>query len=82
MNITMHDAKTHLSQYVERALAGEEIVLARASKPLVVLMPLSALEGKRNNVVMGTMKGAFEVPDNFDDPLPDEVVNSFYVGGL
>lgn len=40
MQINIHDAKTHLSRYVERAIAGEEVVIARAGKPLVRLVPL------------------------------------------
>lgn len=33
---------------------------------------------KRNNVILGTLKNAFQVPENFDDPLPDEIYNEFY----
>lgn len=40
MQANLHDAKTHLSRYVDQALAGEEVVIARAGKPLVRLMPV------------------------------------------
>ncbi|MEB3305304.1 MAG: type II toxin-antitoxin system prevent-host-death family antitoxin [Cyanobacteriota bacterium] len=40
MQVNLHDAKTHLSRYVDQALAGEEVVIARAGKPLVRLMPV------------------------------------------
>lgn len=40
MQVNLHDAKTHLSRYVDQALAGEEVVIARAGKPLVRLVPL------------------------------------------
>jgi prevent-host-death family protein len=40
MQVNLHDAKTHLSRYVDQALAGEEVVIARAGKPLVKLVPL------------------------------------------
>jgi prevent-host-death family protein len=79
MIVNMHEAKTHLSKYVEKALAGEEVILARAGEPVVALVPVAALAGeKRNNVILGVMAGAFEVPDHFDDPLPDEWVDGFY----
>ena len=42
MQVNLHDAKTHLSRYVDQALAGEEVVIARAGKPLVRLMPVVA----------------------------------------
>lgn len=42
MQVNLHDAKTHLSRYVDQALAGEEVVLARAGKPLVRLVPLES----------------------------------------
>ncbi len=83
MIVNMHEAKTHLSKYVEKALAGEEVILARAGEPVAALVPLSWLSvEKRNNVILGIMEGAFEVPDNFDDPLPDEMLDEFYPASL
>jgi prevent-host-death family protein len=79
MIVNMHEAKTHLSKYVEKALAGEEVILARAGEPVVALVPVDSLAGeRRNNVILGVMADAFEVPDGFDDPLPDEMLNEFY----
>ena len=40
MQVNLHDAKTHLSRYVDQAVAGEEVVIARAGKPLVRLVPV------------------------------------------
>ncbi len=40
MQMNLHDAKTHLSRYVDQAVAGEEVVIARAGKPLVRLVPV------------------------------------------
>lgn len=79
MIVTMHEAKAHLAKYVEKALAGEEVIFASAGEPMVALVPLSALKGaKPNNVILGILAGAFAVPDNFDDPLPEEICNEFY----
>lgn len=82
MIINMHDAKTHLSRYVEKALAGEEVILARAGEPVAALVPLDALAGaKKNSVILGIITGAFAVPDHFDALLPEEVMAAFYGEG-
>ena len=47
MQINLHDAKTHLSRYVEQALDGEEVVIAKAGKPLVRLVPVGQQEPRR-----------------------------------
>jgi len=50
---------------------------------VAALVPLSWLSvEKRNNVILGIMEGAFEVPDNFDEPLPDEILDEFYPASL
>ena len=47
MQVNLHDAKTHLSRYVDQALAGEEVVIARAGKPLVRLIPVETKPAPR-----------------------------------
>lgn len=73
MQVNIHQAKTHLSRLLERAEAGEEIVIARAGKPIAKLVPIEAKQGR----VLGRDGGAFVVPDDFDAPLPDEVLDEF-----
>ncbi len=68
MQVNMHEAQAHLAHYVEKTLAGEEVVLAQAGKPLVALVPIE----KNNNVILGILEGAFDVPENFDDSLPED----------
>ncbi|MBI2376235.1 MAG: type II toxin-antitoxin system prevent-host-death family antitoxin [Deltaproteobacteria bacterium] len=65
--VNMHEAKSRLSQLVEAAEAGEEIVLARAGKPVVRLVPV-VREPRR----LGRWKGKVRMTDDFDAPLPDE----------
>ena len=67
--INIYEAKTHLSRLVDRAEAGEEIVIARNGKPAARLVPL-AIE-KRAPRVLGSMRGLIHVPDDFNDPMPD-----------
>lgn len=73
--INIHEAKTHLSRLVQRAVAGEDVVIAKAGEPLVRLVPYRPAVEPR---VPGAWKGRGWVADDFDDPLPDEVVGAFY----
>jgi prevent-host-death family protein len=68
--IGMHEAKTHLSQLVERALAGEEIVLTRRGEPAVRLVPERGGGGFAS--LAGTWKGRVRIADDFDQ-LPDDL---------
>ena len=54
MQVNLHDAKTHLSRYVEQALDGDEVVIARAGKPLVKLVPVSTTPRRRQLGFMRT----------------------------
>ena len=66
----MHEAKTHLSQLVERALEGEEIVLTRRGEAAVRLVP--ERDGGGFASLAGVWRGRVRIADDFDDPLPDE----------
>jgi prevent-host-death family protein len=72
--INIHDAKTRLSQLVERAEAGEEIVIARAGRPVARLGPLTDQGRKRR---LGLLDGRFRIPADFNDPLPAKVLRTF-----
>jgi prevent-host-death family protein len=72
--VNIHQAKTSLSKLVERAEAGEEIVIARAGKPAAKLVPLTKTRGRRR---LGLLDGKFRIPDNFNTPLPDPVIRAF-----
>ena len=71
--VNVHEAKTHLSRLLLRVAEGEEIVIARAGKPVARLVPIEPKPQR----VMGQDDGLFEVPDDFDAPLPDEVLALF-----
>lgn len=73
--VNIHAAKTHLSRLVEAAAAGEEIVIARAGRPLARLVSLAApAPGRRQ---LGQLAGELPVPTDFDAPLPDDVLDTF-----
>ena len=72
--VTVHAAKTHLSKLIERALAGEEIVIARGSEPAVKLVPVERPQPRRQ---FGALKGEFVVTDSFFEPLPPEELDAW-----
>jgi prevent-host-death family protein len=72
--VNVHEAKTHLSRLLLRVAGGEEIVIARAGKPVARLVPI---EPKPQRVI-GQDEGLFEVPEDFDAPLPDQVLALFH----
>ena len=72
--VNIYDAKTHLSELVDRAAAGEEIVIAKAGQPMARLVPLQAVHERR---VFGRWAGQLEVADDFDAPLPDDLLRAF-----
>lgn len=68
--VNIHDAKTHLSELLAQALAGDEVIIAKANKPLIRLVPLEPPKKKR---VFGLHKGeVLYISDDFDEPFPDE----------
>ena len=68
--VTIHEAETQLSALIDRAAAGEEIVITRGEEPVVRLAPVEKRKPKR---VPGRLKGIVNLPDSFFfDPLPEE----------
>jgi prevent-host-death family protein len=66
--VNIHEAKTHLSRLVERVEAGEEITIARAGRPVALLVPYRVRKAKR---VPGGWEGRVRITPNFDDPIPE-----------
>ena len=72
--INLYRAKTSLSKLVDRAAQGEEIVIAKAGHPLAKLVPLTSPVERRQP---GGWEGQVFISDDFDDPLPDELLDAF-----
>jgi prevent-host-death family protein len=67
--VNIHEAKTHLSSLIERAVSGERVTIAKNGKPRVVLVPVSeAPPAKR---ILGGDEGKVIIGEHFDDPLPE-----------
>jgi prevent-host-death family protein len=75
--VTIHHAKTNLSKLIERARAGEEIIIAKGREPVARLEPVRSRTGKRG--VYGILKGKVEpLPDSFFfDPLPEDELRAW-----
>jgi prevent-host-death family protein len=73
MEVNVHQAKTHFSKLLQRVTAGEEVVISKAGKPVAKLVPITGPARRR----FGMDRGVFEIPEDFDAPLPKEVLDSF-----
>jgi len=74
--VNVHEAKAHLSEYLKAVEAGEEIVIARRNKPVARLVAVEP-ESPKKRRPFGLAKGMGHVPDNFNDPLDDELLGLF-----
>jgi len=72
--VNINDAKARLSQLVDKAAAGEDIVVSRNGKPLV---RITRLEAPKRRITFGLLEGRLMVPADFDAPLPDDVLANF-----
>jgi prevent-host-death family protein len=77
--VNVHAAKTHLSRLLDRAAGGEEIIIARAGRPVARLAPLETACRPRRP---GLMRGRVTVARDFDAPLPKELLAAFSEGAL
>ncbi len=76
--VNLHEAKTHLSRFVDQAAAGEEILIARAGKPVARLVPLAASSPQPRALGLG--KGRFTLPKDFDALHHETIERMFETG--
>jgi prevent-host-death family protein len=79
MEVNIHQAKTHLSKLLRRTMEGEEVIISRAGVPIARLVPIKP---EKAPFPLGIDEGAFEVPEDFNDPLPPELLAEFYADKL
>ena len=65
--VTIHQAKTNLSRLIKKASSGEEVIIARGSKPVARIVPVGEVKGKRQPA---SLKGKLRVGPEFFEPLP------------
>jgi len=73
MQVNVHEAKTHLSKLLERVKGGEEIIIAKAGKPVARLVPIKRPARR----LPGTAKGQVTLAPDFDAPLPEAILKEF-----
>jgi len=72
--VNVYEAKTHFSKLLARVMIGEEIIIAKSGKPVARLVPIKKDVADRKP---GSAKGQIVIADNFDDPLPEEIMDAF-----
>jgi prevent-host-death family protein len=72
--VNIHEAKTNLSQLLSRAILGEDIIIAKAGKPIARLVPV---EKPVQDRILGQDEGLFTVPEDFNDSLPEDILSAF-----
>ena len=72
--VNIHEAKTHLSKLLHRVMAGEEIIIAKAGQPVARLIPFAQEPERRTP---GSARGKISMADDFDAPLPNEILDAF-----
>jgi prevent-host-death family protein len=72
--VNIYEAKTRLSQLVDKAAAGEDVVVSRHGKPLVRITRLAA---SKRPIRFGVLKGKVSVARDFDEPLPEDMIAGF-----
>ena len=77
---SIHAAKTHLSRLLQRVAAGEEVTIARSGTPVARLVAVRP--EKKKIRPLGMDRGKIWIADDFDAPLPDDLLKAFYGGEL
>ncbi len=72
--VNIYEAKTRLSQLVEEAASGQDVIIARAGRPVA---RLTRLVGSRRKRRLGILDGRFRIPKDFNRPLPEGVLRAF-----
>jgi antitoxin (DNA-binding transcriptional repressor) of toxin-antitoxin stability system len=74
VKVNIHAAKTTLSKLIERAHAGEEVIIARGDQPVARLVPIVEDAPERKP---GTLRGLVRVPESFFEPLPSDEIDAW-----
>ncbi len=74
VQVNVHEAKTHLSRLLDRVAGGEEVVIAKAGKPVARLIPCNP---PQQNRTPGQDVGSVKIAEDFDAPLPEDILSLF-----
>jgi prevent-host-death family protein len=74
--LNVHEAKTHLSRYLDRVEAGETLILCRHNRPIAEVRPIASKTSRRKRK-FGIDEGKFEISPKFFEPLPEDLMRHF-----
>ena len=77
--VNIHEAKTHLSRLLAKVARGDEVIIARGGKPVARLVPIQ--KARRMEQLLGIDKGRLWIAEDFDEPLPAEILAAFEAKG-
>lgn len=75
MLINIHEAKTHFSKLINQVLNGDEVIIAKGGKPVIRLVAYTQKEEIRQG---GQLRDLLTISEDFNDPLPDDILKLFY----
>ncbi|MEE4264154.1 MAG: type II toxin-antitoxin system Phd/YefM family antitoxin [Desulfobacteraceae bacterium] len=75
VQVNIYEAKSKFSKLISQAIAGEEIIIAKSGKPVAKLVPFEKPPQDRKP---GSAKNRIIIADDFDEPLPDDILTEFY----
>jgi prevent-host-death family protein len=75
VQVNIYEAKSKFSKLISQAIAGEEVIIAKSGKPVAKLVPY---ENQTHDRKSGSAKGKIIIADDFDAPLPDDILKGFY----
>jgi prevent-host-death family protein len=75
LKVNVHQAKTHLSEYLDRIAKGETIILCKRNTPVAEIRPLP--RARQTKRPIGIAKNKLKIPKSFFKPLPDELIDAF-----
>ena len=75
IQVNIYEAKSKLSKLINQVIAGEEVIVAKSGKPVAKIVPF---EKPTQNRKPGSAKGKLIISDDFDAPLPDDILKGFY----
>ncbi|MDB9315592.1 hypothetical protein PN462_20940 [Spirulina sp. CS-785/01] len=77
INLTIDDIQQNLSGFIKLIQEGNRLIITQADRPIAEINPISTCLPQKEPRPIGLCEGEFVVPDDFNDPLPEEMINLF-----
>ena len=77
ISLNINDIQQNLSEFIQLIQEGNPLIITQADRPIAEIKPISANSSQKEPRPIGLCEGDFIVPDDFNDPLPEEIINLF-----